>query len=130
MTDTTRPDWMTTATVSLWLQSDGFHIADRGALDAALHRPYSTPFGREVYPTVWLKAAALLHSIETTHPMIDGNKRTGVILTHVLLRTFGITSTPSSRQWFDLVIAVADGHYRQVPEIARELEAMYTDDAP
>ena len=43
-------------------------------------RPATTVFGADAYPTVWDKAAALLHSLVTTQSLADGNKRTGSFL--------------------------------------------------
>jgi death on curing protein len=33
-------------------------------------------FGEDPYPTLFEKAAALLHSVASNHALIDGNKRT------------------------------------------------------
>jgi len=48
-------------------------------LDAALQRPLTAFGGVELFPTLYLKAAALAHSIATTHPFVDGNKRTAYL---------------------------------------------------
>lgn len=45
-------------------------------LHSAVERPKATFGGEELYPTIWLKAAALLHSLVKNHPFDDGNKRT------------------------------------------------------
>ena len=34
-------------------------------------------FGEDAYPTLFGKAAALLHSLSSNHSLVDGNKRTG-----------------------------------------------------
>ena len=52
-------------------------VRDAGLLDAAAHRPKAVVLGREVYPTLWLKAAALLDSIVRTRPLAGGNWRLG-----------------------------------------------------
>lgn len=51
-------------------------VREMGLLDAAIARPRSTVFGLDAYPTVFEKAAALLHSLARNHALIDGNKRT------------------------------------------------------
>ncbi|MFD6895326.1 type II toxin-antitoxin system death-on-curing family toxin [Rhodococcus sp. NPDC060086] len=51
-------------------------VREMGLLDAAIARPRSTVFGLDAYPTVFEKAAALLHSLARNHSLIDGNKRT------------------------------------------------------
>jgi death-on-curing protein len=46
---------------------------------AAVTRPFRTAFGQEIYPTDYLKAAALLDSIVNRVVFKDGNKRTGLL---------------------------------------------------
>lgn len=50
-------------------------VRDAGLLDAAAYRPQATMLGTEAYPTLWLKAAALLDSIVRTRPLGEGNWR-------------------------------------------------------
>jgi death on curing protein len=38
-------------------------VADEGLLQAAVARPRASVFGDDAYPTLWDKAAALLHSL-------------------------------------------------------------------
>ncbi len=60
-------------------------VRDVGLLDAAAHRPRSSAFGQDAYPTVPLKAAALLHSLVGNHALVDGNERLGWLATTVFL---------------------------------------------
>jgi death-on-curing protein len=53
----------------------GVQVRDVGLLDAATARPRSSVLGEDAYPTLDLKAAALLESLARDHPMVDGNKR-------------------------------------------------------
>ena len=48
-------------------------------IDAAIGRMQTSYGGRELFPSLYEKASALIHSIVTTHPFEDGNKRTGLI---------------------------------------------------
>lgn len=58
-------------------RTGGSHgIRDAGLLESALARPFSTFDGKDLYPSVFLKAAALVHSLLLNHPFLDGNKRT------------------------------------------------------
>jgi death-on-curing protein len=50
-------------------------LTDFGLLDAAVQRPQQSVFGRDAYPDIHHKAAALLHSVVRNHPFVDGNKR-------------------------------------------------------
>ena len=55
----------------------GAGLRDRGALEAAIARPHMTFGGEDLYAEVFDKAAALMHSLVTNHPFVDGNKRVG-----------------------------------------------------
>ena len=51
-------------------------VRDFSLLHSAVERPKAAYGGMEFYPTIFLKAAALLHSLCMNHPFTDGNKRT------------------------------------------------------
>ena len=53
-------------------------LRDLGLLESAVYRPGSTFGGEELYPTLFDKAASLVHSLLLNHPFVDGNKRTAV----------------------------------------------------
>lgn len=55
-------------------------VRDNNLLDSALHRPFQTFGGEDLYPSVYEKAAAVIQSILINHPFVDGNKRTGFVL--------------------------------------------------
>lgn len=60
-------------------KSGGSHgLRDLGLLESALARPQSTFGGEDLYPTIFLKAGALLHSLLMNHMFVDGNKRTAM----------------------------------------------------
>jgi death-on-curing protein len=84
-------------------------VRDLGLLDSAVARPRSSAFGTDSYPTVHLKAAALLQSIVGNHALVDGNKRLGWLATVVFLDINGETVALSDAEAFDLVVSVADG---------------------
>jgi death-on-curing protein len=87
----------------------GFHVRDVGLLQSSLARPNTTLYGADAYPTLDLKAAALMHSIVTSHPLIDGNKRTAwaLMITFVLLNGFEVVAETDDA--FDFVLGVATG---------------------
>lgn len=93
-------------------------VRDVGLLQAAAARPQATAFGEEAYRGLDEKAAALLQSIVAGHPLIDGNKRLG----WVALRLFyGVNESdvrPEPDDAFALIVAIASGTLRDVPEIA------------
>ncbi|SDH44706.1 type II toxin-antitoxin system death-on-curing family toxin [Nonomuraea jiangxiensis] len=94
-------------------------VRDLGLLEAALLRPRTSLFGRDAYPDLMVKAAALLHSIVTNHPFVDGNKRAGWLTTYVLLAKNGVELDPADDDVaYDLVVAVAAGKVSELDEIA------------
>ena len=48
-------------------------VRDVGLLEAASARPRTAAFGRDAYPDLHTKAAALLHSLARNHALVDGN---------------------------------------------------------
>ena len=95
-------------------------VRDLGLLESAAARPRTSLFGEDAYPSLELKAAALLHSLCRNHPLVDGNKRLSWLATTVFLDLNGVDVTMSHDEAFDLVMAVADGTL-DVPEIAQRL---------
>ena len=84
-------------------------LRDRGALEAAVARPFATFDGEDLYPDVASKAAALLHSLVSNHPFVDGNKRTGVLAAELLLDVNGVDLVASDDEFEEMVMAVASG---------------------
>ena len=85
-------------------------IRDVGLLGSAVARPRTTVGGRDAYPDVWTKAAALLQSIVSNHALIDGNKRLGWLATAVFLELNGVDITAAANDdVYNLVIDVASG---------------------
>lgn len=59
--------------------SGGSHgLRDFGLLESAVARPQVTFAGKDLYPDIFLKAAALIHGLLRNHSFIDGNKRTAM----------------------------------------------------
>ena len=87
----------------------GFHIRDAGLLASALARPATTLFGDDAYPSLSLKAAALLESVVRNHPFVDGNKRSGWTLAVTFLWVNGYRHDMTADEGFDLVVGVAEG---------------------
>ena len=97
-------------------------IRDAGLLGSAVARPQTTVGGEDAYPTLWLKAAALLHSLVTNHALIDGNKRLGWLGTAVFLEINGASvSRAANDDVYELVLAIAAAR-SNVEQIATQLE--------
>ena len=92
-----------------------------GLLEAALARPQATAFGKDAYPDLQAKAAALLHSIARNHALIDGNKRLALTAVIAFCGLNGRRLTLTNDGAYDLVISVASGKLDTVEEIAAVL---------
>lgn len=84
-------------------------VRDVGLLESAAARPTTTLWGREAYPSLELKAAALLESLVRNHPLVDGNKRLGFLAVVVFLGLNGLELDAPDDDAYDMVIAVAEG---------------------
>jgi death-on-curing protein len=108
-------------TIARQAVGDGVAVADYGLLESAQARPRASVFGRDAYPGLHLKAAALLHSLARNHALVDGNKR----LAWTACRTF----LAANDQWisapedarFEFVIRVATGALADLEKIAEQL---------
>jgi death on curing protein len=94
-------------------------VRDLGLLDSAAHRPQTSLFGDDAYPSIDEKAAVLLESIVRNHPLIDGNKRLGWIATVMFLELNGLFVDAPLDDAYDLVIAVATGEMSYQESAAR-----------
>jgi death-on-curing protein len=81
-------------------------VRDLGLLDAAVARPQAAFGGVEAYPSLHLKAAALLESLAGNHAFVDGNKRTAFASLLFFYDLNGLRMTMSHDEAYDLVIAV------------------------
>jgi death on curing protein len=86
---------------------DAGPVRDIGLLDSAMSRPRSSAFGDDAYPTLALKAAALLHSLARNHALVDGNKRLAWLATVVFLDLNHRAPDVSHQAAFDLVMDVS-----------------------
>ena len=98
-----------------------YAVRDHGLLEAALARPQATAFGKDAYPDLEAKAAALLHSIARNHALIDGNKRLALAAVIAFCGLNGRRLTLTNDAAYDLVISVASGKLDTVEEIAAVL---------
>ncbi|MEM7333724.1 MAG: type II toxin-antitoxin system death-on-curing family toxin [Chloroflexota bacterium] len=82
-------------------------IRDLSLLESAVARPMATFDGRDLYPDIFTKAAALMSSLAQNHPFVDGNKRTAITSSAMFLRRNNLSlevDNPSLTQFtFDVV---------------------------
>ncbi|MCY7373835.1 MAG: Fic family protein [Spirochaetaceae bacterium] len=86
-------------------------VRDIGLLDSAVARSRSSAFGADAYPTLELKAAALLHSITRNHALVDGNERLAWLATVVFVDINAHEPRLSDDEAGALVMSVAEGQF-------------------
>jgi len=84
-------------------------LRDQGLLESAVYRPQATFGGRDLYPNLFSKTAALGHSLIANHPFVDGNKRVGYAAMRLMLRLNGRDLSASTDAKVTFVVAIASG---------------------
>lgn len=102
------------------------YVRDAVLLQSALERPAATLFGRDAYPDVYAKGAALLHSLVRNRALLDGNKRTGWILCVLFFQLNGYDERYEEDAMFTFLLAVAAGEIEEIADIARTLSGWFT----
>lgn len=88
--------------------SGGSHgTRDRGRLAAVVAAQTQEVFGKELYPTLHDKAAALARGIIADHPFFDGNKRTGIMLAIIFLENNGCRTVIDDKELEDFAVQIA-----------------------
>lgn len=82
-------------------------IRDVGLLESAAARPMATFGGKDLYPDIFHKTAALMESLAKNHPFIDGNKRTAITSAGLFLRMNGHSLEASQKELEHFAIAMA-----------------------
>ncbi|KKQ98191.1 MAG: Death-on-curing family protein [Candidatus Woesebacteria bacterium GW2011_GWB1_39_12] len=96
-------------------------IRDFTLLHSAVERPKATFQGKDLYPDIFSKAAALLQSLCLNHPFTDGNKRTAWTATHKFLWDNGYHLRSKKEEATKFVIWV-DNSKPELPKISSWLK--------
>jgi len=88
-------------------------IYNQGLLESAIFRPQSIVFGQDAYPTLFEKCAVLGYSLIQNHPFVDGNKRTGFAVTHLMLLINGYDLISTTKEEVAMAEKVASGKMRE-----------------
>jgi prophage maintenance system killer protein len=67
----------------------GAGVRDVGTIEAQVHRPQHAFGDQDAHPSLWDKAAALLHGLARTQGFHDGNKRTAWLAARAFLEVNG-----------------------------------------
>lgn len=80
-------------------ETGGSHgLRDLALLQSAVARPMATFGNNDLYPDIFSKAAALMHSIIKNHPFVDGNKRTAITAASLFLIRNGFQIIVSNKE--------------------------------
>jgi death on curing protein len=96
-------------------------IRDRGALDSALARPLLGFGGQSVASSPSERAAYVMDGVISSHPFVDGNKRTGVALAGLVLHKEGYELKLERGVLHDLAMGLAT-HALAIDRVAARLE--------
>jgi death-on-curing protein len=99
----------------------GFHVRDLGLLDSALVRAQTRLYGQDAYPTLSLKAAAIVHSVINNHPMVDGNKRSAWVILNFFLVKNNRALSATQDEAYSFIMSIAEKRI-ELEEIAAWLE--------
>jgi len=89
----------------------GHGIRDENLLDMSVNSPFQTFGGSDLYPSLLDKAAHLVYSLIKNHPFLDGNKRIGVTVMIIFLKSNGINFECSNEELADFGLGLANGSY-------------------
>jgi death on curing protein len=99
------------------------NVRDVGLVEAAVRRPRAAVLRLDAYPDPVSKAAALLHSLATTRPLVEGNERLAWLATVVFFAKNDLVLDAGDEEAFKLVTDVASGELDEVGDIAAVLAA-------
>lgn len=88
-------------------------LRDLGLLESAVARPQVTFGGKDLYLNIFLKVAALVHSLLLNHQFVDGNKRTAIFSVMTFLELNGYKFVAEQKE----VVGTALWIENQKPEI-------------
>jgi hypothetical protein len=88
-------------------------IREYDLLDSSLKSIFQTFDGKELYPSIFDKAAPLCYSLIENHPFLDGNKRIGVHLMLIFLKINGIDLNYTQKELIDFGLKIASGKMKK-----------------
>ncbi len=122
---------MTVRTISLGAlraiarSAGGGEVSDEAGVEAVINRPFSGVVDQELFPTIWTKAAALLHGFATTQYFDDGNKRTAWVVARTFLSLNGCDLGVTETIHAEAMVLAAAANYLDVEKIAEWLQVTF-----
>jgi death on curing protein len=85
-------------------------VRDQRMLESAVAQPRASFDGKDLYPGIADKAAALAFSLVMNHPFVDGNKRTGYAAMMMFLGRNGHTIITTIDERESIFVSLAAGN--------------------
>lgn len=82
-------------------------LKDEGMLESALAAPFQSFDGKDLFPSIYQKAARLGYGLASNHAFVDGNKRIGAHAMLVFLALNRIRLDYTQEELSDLFLGVA-----------------------
>lgn len=82
-------------------------LRDLGRLESAIATQTQNIFGEELYPTAFVKAAALIRGVVDDRPFVNGNKRTAMLVGLTFLKINSVMVRISRGELKDFAVKVA-----------------------
>ena len=91
-------------------------LKDEGLLESALASPFQSFDGKDLFPSVYQKAARLGFGLASNHAFVDGNKRIGAHAMLVFLLLNGVEIEYSQEELINLFLGIANGE-KDYPDV-------------
>ena len=82
-------------------------VLNEGMLDSALHTPFQTFGGEELFPETKDKIIRLAYGLIKNHSFRDGNKRIGALVLLTLLELNGYHVNATNTEFTDIIMGIA-----------------------
>ncbi|RBP00230.1 type II toxin-antitoxin system death-on-curing family toxin [Rossellomorea aquimaris] len=100
-----------TVQIRLYSPKEPVGVKDAHLLDSAINRPKQSAFGRDAYPEISEKAAALFESIAKNHAFHNANKRTALASLIIFLKINHYKWTMGIEEEQDFTVDVVNHKY-------------------
>lgn len=100
-----------TVQIHLYSPQEPTGVKEPNLLDSALNRPKQSAFGKEAYPEIHDKAAALFESIAKNHAFYNANKRTALASLIIFLKLNGYQWTMGIEEEQDFTVDIVNHRY-------------------
>ncbi|WP_209125639.1 type II toxin-antitoxin system death-on-curing family toxin [Alkalihalobacillus sp. BA299] len=108
---TTQVIAINTIQIRLYSPKEPLGVKDPGLLDSAINRPKQSVYGRDAYPSVYEKAAALFESLAKNHAFHNANKRTALASLIIFLKINHYRWTMGIEEEQDFTVDVVNHKY-------------------